>query len=491
MPLPLRWKIELSPHIIASVHPRLGLRSLAPAAALIVLGGAPMTGVDGHPAGTREAHGTAGAAGARDPYFPALGNGGYDVRHYTLALDYDPASHRLGGTAEITARASQDLSTFNFDLHGLAVRSATVDGAPAAVTRAGDELTLRPARAIRDGGVFRTVVRYDGTPRTLTDSGDTREGWLRTADGAIALGQPQGSMTWFPGNHHPGDKATFDITVTVPEGLTAVSNGELRSQRPTSDGRRTTFAWRSAQPMATYLATVGVGAYDITRSRPGAPGVPVYAAVDRTVAPRVGELLDRVPELTEWSVRKFGPYPFSSTGAIVEREGDADYALETQTRPVFTEDSFDPATLVHELAHQWYGDSVTPRTWRDVWLSEGFATYAEWLYLEEFEDVPVRESFEDAFGSDDNWAFPPADQPEAGQVLGDPVYERGAMTLQKVREAVGDTTFFSVLRGWAETHRHGNASTQDFTEYVERKSGKDLGALWDVWLYGDGRPERP
>ncbi|WP_093654817.1 M1 family metallopeptidase [Streptomyces wuyuanensis] len=471
------------------MYPRFALRSLAPAAAaLIVLGGAPVTGAAEDHTGT---HGTPGAAGARDPYFPTLGNGGYDVRHYALTIDYGPESHVLTGTAEITARAGQDLSAFNLDLHGLTVRSAAVDGAPAGVTRAGDELTLRPARDVRRGDTFRAVVRYGGTPGTLTDSDDTREGWLRTADGAIALGQPKGSMTWFPGNHHPGDKATYDISVTVPEGLSAVSNGELRSQRPTADGRRTTFAWHSAQPMATYLATVGIGAYEITRSRPGAAGVPVHTAVDKTVAPRVGELVNRVPELTEWSVRKFGPYPFSSTGVIVEREGDADYALETQSRSVFTEDSFDAATLVHELAHQWYGDSVTPRTWRDVWLSEGFATYAEWLYLEEFEDTPVRASFEDAFDSEDNWAFPPADQPEAGQLLGDPVYERGAMTLQKVREAVGDATFFSVLRGWARTHRHGNASTHDFTAYVERESGKDLGALWDVWLYGDGRPERP
>ncbi|TLQ42219.1 M1 family metallopeptidase [Streptomyces marianii] len=473
---------------MAFVYPRLGLRSLAPAAALIVLGGAPVTGAAGHHSGT---HGSPGAAGARDPYFPTLGNGGYDVRHYTLTLDYDPGSHRLTGTAEITARAAQDLSAFNLDLHGMAVRSAAVDGTPAVHTRAGDELTLRPAHDVRRGDVFRAVVRYDGAPGELTDSEGTREGWLRTEDGAIALGQPQGSMTWFPGNHHPGDKATYDISVTVPDGLTAVSNGDLRSQRPTADGQGTTFAWHSAQPMATYLATVGVGAYEITRSRPGTAGIPVYTAADRTVAGRVRELLDRVPELTNWSVDKFGPYPFSSTGVIVEREGDADYALETQNRSVFTEDSFDPATLVHELAHQWYGDSVTPRTWRDVWLSEGFATYAEWLYLEEFEDTPVRASFEDAFGSDDNWAFPPADQPGAGQLLGDPVYERGAMTLQKVREAVGDTVFFSVLRGWAATHRHGNASTQDFTAYVERMSGKDLGALWDVWLYGDGRPSRP
>ncbi|MFD7441694.1 M1 family metallopeptidase [Streptomyces sp. NPDC059909] len=470
------------------MYQRLGLRTLAPAAALIVLGGTPVTSANGLVTG---ANGTPGAVGAHDPYFPELGNGGYDIQHYTLTLDYDPKSHRLTGTAEITARATQDLSAFNLDLHGLTVRGASVDGAPAAVNRAGDELTLRPRDDLRKGDTFRTVVRYDGSPRTITDTDGTREGWLRTADGAVAVGQPKGSMTWFPGNHHPKDKATYDINVTVPKGLTAVSNGELRSERPTADRSRTTFAWRSAQPVASYVVTVGIGAYDVTRSRPGAPGIPVYIAVDKTVTARNGELLDRIPELTEWAVKRFGPYPFSSTGAIVEREGDADYALETQSRAFFTEDAFNPETVVHELAHQWYGNSVTPRTWRDVWLSEGFATYAEWVYLEEFEDIPAQESFEEAFGSEDNWAFPPADQPDAEQLLGDPVYERGAMALHKVRKAVGDDKFFAILQGWAQTHRHGNASTRDFTTYVEQKSGKDLTALWDVWLYGEDKPAKP
>ncbi|MGW7367015.1 M1 family metallopeptidase [Streptomyces sp. NPDC054841] len=467
---------------------RLGLRSLAPAAALIVLGGAPATSADGPVTGAR---GTPGAVGAHDPYFPRLDNGGYDVQHYALTLDYDPKSHRLAGTAEITARAGQDLSSFNLDLHGLTVRGATVDGAPVAVTRDGDELTLRPAGDLRKGGTFRAVVRYGGSPRTITNAEGAREGWLRTADGAIALGQPDGSMAWFPGNHHPSDKATYDITVTVPKGLKAVSNGELRSERPTADGGHTEFAWRSAQPVASYVVTVGIGAYDITRSRPGAARVPVYTAADKTVTAQSEALLARIPELTDWAVKKFGPYPFSSAGAIVEREGDADYALETQSRAFFTEDAFDPVTVMHELAHQWYGNSVTPRTWQDVWLSEGFATYAEWLYLEEFEDTPVQESFEDAFESEENWAFPPADQPDAERLLGEPVYERGAMALHKVREAVGDGMFFSILQGWAQTHRHGNASTRDFTTYVEQKSGKDLSGLWDVWLYSEDKPASP
>ncbi|MGW2558408.1 M1 family metallopeptidase [Streptomyces sp. NPDC001514] len=463
-------------------------RALAPAAALLTL----LAGAGCTADAVTGAQGTPGAAGLRDPYFPKLGNGGYDVRHYALTLDYAPKTGNLTGTAEITARATQNLSAFNLDLHGLTVHSATVDGAPAAVNRAGDELTLRPRDDLEKGSTFRTVVRYSGSPRTITDADRSEEGWLRTADGALALGEPAGSMAWFPGNHHPGDKATYDISVTVPKGLAAVANGELRSQRPTADGGRTTFSWHAAQPMASYVATVAIGAYRIKTSGPAdGRGVPVYTAADTTVAARSEKLLARIPEFMDWAKDYFGPYPFTSTGAIVERAGDVGYALETQNRPVLPETSFNAPTLVHELAHQWYGDSVTPKTWQDMWLNEGFATYAEWLYFEDFEDIPVQESFETAFDTEANWAFPPAEQPSAEDISGPPVYDRGAMVLHKIRQAVGDDTFFAVMEGWAQTHRHGNVSTDDFITYVEEESGEDLTELWDVWLYGEGKPAKP
>ncbi|MGW1882203.1 M1 family metallopeptidase [Streptomyces sp. NPDC001970] len=463
-------------------------RILAPAAALLTL----LAGAGCTAEAVKGVQGAPGAAGLRDPYFPKLGNGGYDVRHYALTLDYDPKTGKLTGTADITARATQNLSAFNLDLHGLTVRSATVDGAPAAVNRAGDELTLRPRDDLKKGGTFRTVVRYSGSPRAVTDADRSEEGWLRTADGAVALGQPTGSMAWFPGNHHPSDKATYDITVMVPTGLTAVSNGELRSERPTTDGRRTAFSWHAEQPMASYLATVAIGHYRTKASSPGdGQGVPLYTAADTTVAARSEELLARIPELLAWAKDYFGPYPFTSTGAIVERTGDAAYALETQNRPVFPESSFNAPTLVHELAHQWYGDSVTPKTWQDMWLNEGFATYAEWLYLEDFEDVTVGQSFETAFGTDANWAFPPGEPPSAEEISDPPVYYRGAMVLHKIRQAVGDDTFFAILEGWPRTHRHGNASTDDFITYVEEVSGKDLAEVWDVWLYGEDKPAKP
>ncbi|MFJ9434082.1 M1 family aminopeptidase [Streptomyces sp. NPDC101490] len=489
--------------------------------------------------------GTPGAAGLRDPYFPKLGNGGYDVRHYALTLAYDPASGRLSGTADITARATQDLSAFNLDLAGLTVGTTTVDGVPAAANRAGNELTLRPREDIRKGAEFRAVVAYEGVPEPLTDPDGAREGWLRTADGAVAVGEPAGSMTWFPGNHHPSDKAAYDITITVPAGLEALANGVRTARRTAPDGR-VTSVWHTPEPMASYLATITIGHYETTAERPagavstppaedtpdtptgspvgpgpatparpsqasptspasltppdsptspasptGSPGPSVLTAAERPLAARTAALRAEVPGIVARQERLFGPYPFAAAGATVVADGTLDYALETQTRPVFPLASFDRTTLVHELAHQWFGNSVTPVSWRDLWLNEGFATYAEWLYGEAYEHVPARKRFETAFAQEANWAFPPAEPPTADNLFDAPVYQRGAMVLHKLRETVGDRTFDEILRGWLAKYRHANATTADFTGYAESVAGRDLGALWAVWLYGEDRPSAP
>ncbi|MFE7130346.1 M1 family metallopeptidase [Streptomyces sp. NPDC057638] len=435
-----------------------------------------------------------GAPGVGDPLFPGLGNGGYDVRHYGLTLVYDPATRHLTGTADITARATQHLSSFRLDLRGLAVREVTVQGERAGVKRVGDELVVRPRNAVPEGGELRTVVRYSGRPGAITDPDGSEEGWIPTADGAIAVGEPAGSMAWFPGNHHPTDKATYTLAITVPRGLTAVSNGALT--RRTESGSGTTFVWDSDRPMASYLATLAIGRYELLRgtapgaNRNGREGTPVITAAHTSVPARGRALLARVPEIVRWATRTFGPFPFSTTGATLAPAGSLGYALETQTRPVLPSDRADLPTLVHEIAHEWYGNAVSPRSWKDMWLNESFATYAEWLWAEESGGVPVEDSFRAAYERADNWAFPPADPPSAAEVSGAPVYGRGAMVLHRVREELGEGLFRRLLVEWPRDRRDGNASTAEFTAYVEKLSGKDLDAVWKTWLYGTGRPPR-
>ncbi|BBB01631.1 putative metallopeptidase [Actinacidiphila reveromycinica] len=445
------------------------------------------TGTDGSaPADT-------GAPGVGDRLFPDAGNGGYDVGRYTLDLDYDPASGRLRGTATLTATADQDLERFDLDLAGMEVSRVTVDGATARATRAGTELRISPAHRLRRGARFTTTVAYQGVPRTLTDPDGSHEGWFRTDDGALALGEPVGSMAWFPGDDHPSDKAAFDVTVTVPRGLTAVSGGEPVGTRPAAGGR-TSYQWRSTAPMATYLATVAIGHFDVTRSTTP-DGLPLYVAVDpRSDDAATAAALARIPEILSWEQGLFGPYPFASAGAVVDHlpKGRVGYALETQTRPVFPGDGPPPAvdqvTLAHELAHQWFGDSVTPSAWQDMWLNEGFATFTEWLWKAREGGPSLDASAAAALADPAAWAFPPASPPDAAAVSAAPAYGRGALVLYELRRTLGAAVFGRLLKQWAAAHRHGNASTADFTAFCARLTSRDLRPLFATWLYGAARP---
>ncbi|MBY8881264.1 M1 family metallopeptidase [Actinacidiphila acidipaludis] len=434
----------------------------------------------------------AGAPGAGDRLFPEAGNGGYDVTHYGLDLSYDPASGRLSGSTAVTATATQRLARFDLDLSGLTVASVAVGGRPATFSRAGDELTVRPARPLARGARFTATVAYAGVPATLTDPDGSKEGWLRTSDGAVALGEPVGAMAWFPCDNHPSDKAAFDLTVSVPNGLTAVSNGELAAT--TRAGGRSVFHWRTSRPMATYLATLAIGHFTVSRSAtPG--GLPLYTAVDpRSDDPETAAALRRIPEILDWESGLFGPYPFASSGAIVAHlpSGEGGYALETQNRPFFPGADGPPAaplsTLVHEMSHQWVGDSVTPRSWQDIWLNEGFATYTEWLWAAHEGGDSLDTSAAAAFGDSAAWAFPPASPPTAADVFAPPVYRRGALVLYELRRTLGDSTFFRLLRAWPAEHRYGNASTADFTAFCHRFTGRDLTPLFRTWLYGTSKP---
>ncbi|WP_424862712.1 hypothetical protein [Streptomyces sp. MMS24-I29] len=280
------------------------LSGWAPATALLLAVTTSCTGPA--PGNGAVAVGKPGTAGVGDRLFPGLGNGGYDVLHYGLTLDYVPETNHLKGTAIITARATQDLSRFNLDLSGLRVRTTTVQGAKAQVARSGDELLVTPAKTARNREVFKTVVTYDGTPRTLKDDDGGLEGWIETDDGSTALGQPSGSMTWFPGNHHPSDKATYDITVTVPKDedgdpYDVISNGALITEE--DKGKTVARHWRTEEPMASYLAHVSVGYFEIHKGWTD-DDVPVYVAIDPAEAEDSADVADLVPEIVDWAGKR-------------------------------------------------------------------------------------------------------------------------------------------------------------------------------------------
>jgi len=435
----------------------------------------------------------AGAPGVGDPYYPLYGNGGYDVRHYDLSVRYDPGTDRLKGVAIITAVATQRLACFNLDLVGLTVREVAVDGRVAAWSRTDHELTVIPRHAVNDGGRFRVVVRYGGSPLMFTDPlAGLAYGFTDTDDGALVVGEPEVAASWFPVNDHPVDRARYTFRITVPDGYDVVANGLPR--RITSRGRWTTHVWRAKDPMISYLATFDVGEWDI-RTSETTSGLPVIDAVDPDLGTLADASLARQPEIVSFLEDNFGPYPFETVGAIVDDSKDLWFALETQTRPIYPRYAFKHRWgdyfLVHELAHQWYGDLVALGRWRDIWLNEGFATYAEWLWTEH-EDVGTPQEILGAI-----YAEIPADDPFWEVAIGDPgplylfheaTYIRGGMTLQALRNEVGDAAFWEILRAWADEHAFGTGTTPELVELAERVSGLDLDGLFETWLF---TPEKP
>ncbi|MEV1143663.1 M1 family metallopeptidase [Micromonospora sp. NPDC049799] len=434
-----------------------------------------------------------GAAGVGDTYFPTYGNGGYDVGHYVVQVRYDPEKDRLTGTTTVRAAATADLSAFNLDLAGLTVTSVKVDGAPAKHTRTDDELVVTPAAGLVSGNGFVVEVAYEGEPRPLENEVLGGGGWLHTDDGAIALGQPESASTWFPVNDHPSDKATYDFAVTVPQDLTAVSNGV--PQGKSTSGGWTTWKWAERSPMASYLSTVVIGKFRLTQAEH--KGRPVFHAVTSSIPQGAADRsIAGTVKVADYLESVFGPYPFESYGGVVVSDPRIRYALETQSRPVYSAGFFrrgeNTGVVAHELAHQWFGNSVALARWQDIWLNEGLATYAEWLWAEHDGEGTAQESFDAAYGGSSSavWRTPPG-RPGPENLFSESVYERGAMTVHALRVAVGDKAFFELVKTWSAQKRDDNATTDDFVALAERVSGRELDPLFDAWLYGTERPARP
>jgi aminopeptidase N len=429
---------------------------------------------------------TPGSSGVGDPFFPFAGNGGYDVSHYSLALSWEPSTNQLSGTAVITATATQNLSSFDLDLRGFTISRLLVNGQPAANARSGDqELVITPRSGLKSGSAFTVTIDYGGTPAVVTDPDGSVEGWVPTDDGAFVVGEPQGSPAWYPVNDTPRDKATFDVSVSVPEGLTVMSNGVLVSNATVAG--RTTWVWRETDPMAPYLATATVGRFDLTVSTTS--GIPTYVAVDPQL-PK-GQVLAKLPAAVDFFTSIYGPYPFNAVGAIVDSAKVVGYSLETQTKPVFDRMP-DEATLVHELSHMWFGDSVTLTTWPDIWLHEGFATWSEWIWSEHEGNKSAAQWFSQLYNTPPQdtvfWTPPVADPVTPALLFNGTVYERGAMTLEALREKIGDNAFFRLLHDWATRNRYGNVTTPQFIALAEQESGMDLQHFFDVWVYDPDKP---
>jgi aminopeptidase N len=430
--------------------------------------------------------GTAIAESGPEPFFPRSGSRAYNVRHYDVGLAYRPANGTIVAKTTIEATARQRLRRFSLDLVGLRVTAVSVDGAAARFNRGRGKLKITPAAAVAMRAAFTVVVEYRGRPRRIIDSDGSSEGWNRTPDGAVAVGEPVGTAAWLPCDNTPADKASFDIRLTVPAGLRAVSNGRLRGvQRP---GSRRRYEWRERKPMATYLALIDIGRGDLVRGE--VDGLPSWTLVDPAQARQSRKVLAKLGEIVRFESKLFGPYPFEALGSVVDVV-PLEYALETQTRPIY---AFVPdlTTVVHETAHQWFGDSVSLERWPNIWLNEGFATWTEWYYAERHGGRAAAQTFHRLYrvpASNTGFWDPPSGHPgQPRNLFATSTYVRGAMALEALRLKIGTKPMLKVLRRWVTLHREGNVDIAQFTDFAEEVSGQRLGALFQRWLFARGKP---
>ncbi len=421
-----------------------------------------------------------------EPFFPRSGNRGYEVGHYEVALGYAPRRGILHARDVVEARATVGLRRFSLDLDGLEVTSVSVDGEAAAYSRGRGKVKIVPATPIAKGAAFTVTLRYRGLPREVTDPDGSTEGWYRTSDGAVAVGEPIGTATWLACDNTPRDKASLDIRITVPAGVKAMSNGRLLSRERV--GRRVRWHWSEPTPMATYLALVDIGDGRLRHGHIGK--LPTWTLVDPRLAASSRAAVESLPEVIRWESHLFGPYPFGAAGSVVD-VADLEYALETQTRPIYTSPP-DRSTVVHETAHQWFGDSVTLERWPEIWLNEGFATWTQWYFAERHGGRSARRVFAALYrrpASDTGfWDPPPGHPGQAKNLFATSTYVRGAMTLQALREKIGTGELLRILRTWAGERRHGHGDIAAFIALAERVSGRHLGGFFHRWLFERGKP---
>ncbi len=440
--------------------------------------------------------------GVGDRLFPYLGNPGYDVASYHLSFTYPGTnSEPLQAVTTIGAWTTAPLDRVNLDFAHGTVDSVEVDGEPAAFTSVGEDLVVTPEDPLPEGSWTRITVRHTSDP---TPARNRDGGWVRTADGLAMANQADVAHLVFPCNDHPSDKAMFTIRVTVPDGYTAVANGLPTGVQRAA--RTTTWTYRTQHPMATELAQVSIGRSSVLH-RTGPHDLPVRDVVPTEDRHALEPWLKKTPGQIAWMEGKVGRYPFETYGLLMA-DADTGFELETQTLSLFERDLFTGSAhprwyiesiMVHELSHQWFGDSVSPRTWSDLWLNEGHAIWYEALYAEEKAKRSMEARMKAAYKASDGWRAaggPPAapKAPDPGNkisIFRPNVYEGAALVLYALRQEIGRPAFEQLERAWVDRHQDATATTEDFVRLASEISGRDLGGFLEAWLYGEKTPPMP
>ena len=426
-----------------------------------------------------------------DPYLPNSGNFGYRVSRYELDVEYKVASNRLSGTATITAATLASLHTFTLDLHdSMKATKVTVNShRPAHFAASAGKLRIRLSDPLPAGSAMSIVIRYTGAPQLIRSLwGDV--GFEELSNGVLVAGQPNGSPSWFPCDDHPSSKASYRTTISTDSPYYALAAGELVSKRVRAG--QIVWTYEQPEPTSTYLATLQIGIYSAHRL-PKAP-VAMTAILPDRLRLNFDRDFARQSDMMKLFIKLFGPYPLASGYTVVVTDDELEIPLEAQGVSIFGANHCDGTggserLIAHELAHQWFGNSVTVRRWRDIWLHEGFACYAEWLWSEN-SGGPSADELARRYHR--KLAELPADlvlsDPGAAEMFDDRVYKRGALTLHALRGIIGDDRFFALLRDWTTRHRHGTVVTDDFTGLAANYADESLRPLWDTWLHSTPVP---
>ncbi|GAA1801956.1 M1 family metallopeptidase [Luedemannella flava] len=431
-----------------------------------------------------------------DPVYPDYGNASLDVLRYDLDLAWNPTRKELTGVATLDIRPVRGLDKLRLDFSkAYKVESVQVNGAQAPHRIDGSDLVV-DTRQLQPDTRVTLKVEYSGVPKPVkmpSDRGDFDEGLgLRAeSDGsAWTMQEPYGASTWYPANDHPSDEAMYDIRVTVPRGWSGIASGELVDTK--QNGDTTTFVWRSSDPVASYLTTLAVGKYTKVTDT-GPRGMPITYWLRTGHDEGMRPVFERTPEIIAWLEKRYGPYPFASAGIV---SVSSTSAMETQQMITLGGDLVDEMqgsevekreylaeVIAHELAHQWFGNAVTPRDWRSVWLSEGMAMYieGEWLIADGFADRDKWiEWLREADRESRRVAGPPGKW-KADHFAENNIYVGPALMLYEFRKRIGATAVDKLLRDWVQTQRNQPVDRESFTAFVKLRH-PDLVPVLDEWL---------